>query len=288
MRIWVLVTHKMKVYVFKEGHLKTCSVNYDLTSKLAYTHITNYSFQKHCSNFGQENIGNEVPFADFQQFLDTNYKDKNYTVRGNLMKQIHEIIIHTMRCAKNQINKNNRKFSFEIFGYDFMLDKEFNLFLIEINTNPGLEESSPWIKVIIPRMLDDALRLTVDQVFDTKYDHKLNYKNEENVYVNYIGPGYNSVSGIQEGEEKKEEEAKNPEQQEGKYISPFPVPGYTLDENLWEFVVDLNEKDDYELMKEREAEREKEREAQRKRERFTGIKHLMKRKKEKKKTKKTS
>ena len=28
-----------------------------------------------------------------------------------------------------------------------------------------------------------------------------------------------------------------------KYISPFPVPGYSLDENLWDFVVDLNEKD---------------------------------------------
>ena len=46
----------------------------------------------------------------------------------------------------------------------------FQPFLIEINTNPGLEESSPLIRMLVPRMLDDALRLTVDKEFDTIYD----------------------------------------------------------------------------------------------------------------------
>lgn len=31
----------------------------------------------------------------------------------------------------------------EIYGYDFMVDKNGGLWLIEINTNPCLEESSP-------------------------------------------------------------------------------------------------------------------------------------------------
>ena len=75
-----------------------------------------------------------------------------------------------MKSIKDLINKNNKNYQFEIFGYDFMIDCDFNVFLIEINTNPGLEESSPWIKVIVPRMLDDALRLTLDQLFETKYD----------------------------------------------------------------------------------------------------------------------
>ena len=73
------------------------------------------------------------------------------------MDKIKEIVYLTLRSVKSKINKNNRNHQFEIFGYDFMLDENFNLFLIEINTNPGLEESSPWIKIIIPRMLDDAL-----------------------------------------------------------------------------------------------------------------------------------
>ena len=54
MRIWVMLTHELKVYVYKEGHLKTCSEKYDINNrKDAFVHITNYSFQKHCLNFSK-------------------------------------------------------------------------------------------------------------------------------------------------------------------------------------------------------------------------------------------
>jgi hypothetical protein len=75
MRIWVLLTHQMKVFLFKEGHLKTCSVEYDLNSKDAFTHITNYSFQKHNTNFQKFEKGNEVPFYEFQKFIDEKYPE---------------------------------------------------------------------------------------------------------------------------------------------------------------------------------------------------------------------
>jgi len=233
-RIWVLLTQSMKVYVFKEGHLKTCSVEYDLNSKNPYTHITNYSFQKHNNNFQKFEKGNEVPFYDFQKFINETYPEKNYKLNIDLMEKIKEIICITMRSVKDKINKNNRNYQFEIFGYDFMLDEDFNVFLIEINTNPGLEESSPWIKIIVPRMLDDALRLTLDQLFETKYDFNLNYKKSENIkdMLNDINKNKN---------EKKETNNKESK----KYKSPFPVPGYELDDNLWELVCDLNEKEPF-------------------------------------------
>ena len=178
MRIWVLLTHDMKVYLFKEGHLKTCSVEYNLNSEDAFTHITNYSFQKHNSNFQKFEKGNEVPFYEFQKFIDETYPEKNYKLKEDLMKQIKEIIKTTMLCGKNRINRNNRSFQFEIFGYDFMMDSDFNVFLIEINFNPGLEISSPWIQIVVPRMLDDALRLTLDKVFEPVYDFSKNYKGD--------------------------------------------------------------------------------------------------------------
>ena len=178
MRIWVLLTHDMKVYLFKEGHLKTCSVQYNLNSEDAFTHITNYSFQKYNSNFQKFEKGNEVPFYEFQKFIDETYPEKNYKLKINLMKQLKEIIKVTMLCGKNKINRNNRNFQFEIFGYDFMMDSDFNVFLIEINYNPGLEISSPWIQIVVPRMLDDALRLTLDKVFDPIYDFNKNYKGD--------------------------------------------------------------------------------------------------------------
>jgi hypothetical protein len=55
--------------------------------------------------------------------------------------------------VRKKINQQDRKFSFEIFGYDFILDEEANPWLIEVNTNPCIEESSPLLEELLPRML---------------------------------------------------------------------------------------------------------------------------------------
>lgn len=52
-----------------------------------------------------------------------------------------------------------------MFGYDFILDEDFNTWLIEVNTNPCIEESSSILKVLLPRMIDDMLKLTIDAYF---------------------------------------------------------------------------------------------------------------------------
>lgn len=67
-----------------------------------------------------------------------------------------ELVHQTIACANNKLrdgSHNKKDFQIEIFGYDFMVDKNGGLWLIEINTNPCLEESSPLLQKLIPRML---------------------------------------------------------------------------------------------------------------------------------------
>ena len=40
-RIWALLTQDLKIYVFQEGHLKCCSINYDINSSDTFCHLTN-------------------------------------------------------------------------------------------------------------------------------------------------------------------------------------------------------------------------------------------------------
>ncbi len=47
---------------------------------------------------------------------------------------------------------------YKIFGLDFMIDEDFKVYLIEINTNPCLEISSAILARIIPNMIDNALK----------------------------------------------------------------------------------------------------------------------------------
>jgi len=207
-RIWVLLTHDLKVYVFNEGHLKCCSVKYDLTSYDNYSHLTNYSFQKYNNNFGKYEFGNEASFDDLQNNIDINYKE-NVSFKREIFPKIQSIIKLCFQSVKSKINSKNREYTFEIFGFDFMIDCNFEPFLIEINTNPGLEESSPLIKMLVPRMLDDALRLTVDKEFDTIY--------------NFDGFELHS----------------NDNTCEHIYHSPFHVNGYLDSENMFKLICDL-------------------------------------------------
>jgi len=39
-----------------------------------------------------------------------------------------------------------------------MIDKDFKVYLIEVNTNPCLESSSPLLGRIIPLMVDSAMK----------------------------------------------------------------------------------------------------------------------------------
>ena len=193
-RIWVLFTYisrsyNFEVYVFKEGHLKACSEPFNLSSDDLYVHLTNYSVQKYNANFSKIEIGNEISFKTFQEDLDQKNKGKNF--KKDIYPKILKIIAISANSCKNKINILNRNNCFEIFGYDFILDENYDPFLLEVNTNPGLEESSPLIKMLVPRMIDDAFRLTIDKVFE-RYDNNKDispfkvegYQDNENMWQN--------------------------------------------------------------------------------------------------------
>jgi len=86
-------------------------------------------------------------------------------VHNHLVPQMHEVVVKTFNAVRRTLDPNRRKFCFELFGYDFILDEDFNTWLIEVNTNPCIEESSALLKTLLPRMIEDMMRLTVDVVF---------------------------------------------------------------------------------------------------------------------------
>lgn len=76
----------------------------------------------------------------------------------------------SFKCVDGKLNPNAKKHQFEIFGYDFMIDENLTPWLIEINTNPCLEETSALLKMLLPRMIDDAFKLTLDVLFPAPKD----------------------------------------------------------------------------------------------------------------------
>jgi len=82
-----------------------------------------------------------------------------------LVEDIKFTITKTIDSVKRKLDPLKRKGTFEIFGYDFMVDYDMSVWLIECNTNPCFDESSKILATLLPRMLDDAFKLSIDKNF---------------------------------------------------------------------------------------------------------------------------
>ena len=59
-------------------------------------------------------------------------------------------------------DKLDRKFGcFELFGFDFLIDSELNPHLIEINTNPALYTDTQVQKDLLPKLVEDIVKLSL-------------------------------------------------------------------------------------------------------------------------------
>ena len=61
-----------------------------MESKNLNVHITNYTLQKHTQDFNKFEIGNEIPFNEFQRFLDSN--NISIDIKKDIYPKMKEII----------------------------------------------------------------------------------------------------------------------------------------------------------------------------------------------------
>lgn len=154
--------------------------------------------------------------------MDLNYPNLNYSVREKLMKDLKKIIKISMKACRMRLKLRNIKYCYEIFGYDFILDSNLKPYLLEVNTNPGMEESSPICDELIPRMIEDSLRLTLDPIFS---EDDINPSNSPNTKNSNINRSFDSKP--KENYNTTSEPAKN------------SVKGYTNAEIMYDYVCSL-------------------------------------------------
>lgn len=66
------------------------------------------------------------------------------------MSKINSVVWRSLKAL--QETQEMRQNTFEIFGFDIVLDKKFNPWVIEINLSPACAERAEWLT----KMLDDS------------------------------------------------------------------------------------------------------------------------------------
>ena len=78
---------------------------------------------------------------------------------------MRSIVVDTISATADELNPDKLLHCFELLGYDFMIDCEGKVFLIEVNTNPCLETESSLLSRIIPAVLDNTFKIVLDPLF---------------------------------------------------------------------------------------------------------------------------
>ncbi|XP_051063652.1 tubulin polyglutamylase TTLL6 isoform X2 [Phodopus roborovskii] len=170
LRVYVLVTScdPLRVFVYNEGlaRFATTSYSHPCTENLdeICMHLTNYSINKHSSNFVQDaHTGSKRKLSTFNSYMKTN----GYDVE-QIWRAIEDVIIKTLISAHPVIKHNYHtcfpshtlnSACFEILGFDILLDRKLKPWLLEVNHSPSFSTDSKLDKEVKDSLLYDALVL---------------------------------------------------------------------------------------------------------------------------------
>ena len=125
-------------------------------------HLTNDAIQKNYEDYEKYEPGNKLSYSEFQRYLDMAHSNRGFNLERDIIPKMKSVMTDVVKANYNILDRSRRECNFEIFGFDFMLDREFKPWLIEVNFNPCLEMSCPLLSRIIPVMVENSLRLGLD------------------------------------------------------------------------------------------------------------------------------
>ena len=157
-RQWVLVTslNPLVIWMWKEPYLRFGAEDYimdDLNN--IYSHLTNNSIAKHSAQYKNE--------KNFEGDMWTCYDFEKYIGNKN-WEEIHEKIKNAIICSFYAVHNEikPRTNSHELYGYDFMIDEDLNVYLIEVNASPALDYSTKITEMLVKSMIKDLIELVID------------------------------------------------------------------------------------------------------------------------------
>ncbi|CAM9885888.1 unnamed protein product [Lampetra fluviatilis] len=136
-RCWVLLDPQYRIHLYREGVLRTSSDPYD-PSDLGHTtsHLTNHCLQEALSgNYGRYEEGNEMFFPAFEDYLRSTHA---IGLEDSILPQIKHIIRECLLSVEAEVSTHDLSYrSFQLFGFDFMVDAAWRVWLVEVNGAPA-------------------------------------------------------------------------------------------------------------------------------------------------------
>lgn len=146
----------LRVFMFSECYLRLCNEMYDPGDlRNRERHISNWQVNRHGKNVVD---GAVASLAEF--------KDELCEITGSgsfwedkLVPQLSEIVLQTLRAVEGKLVP--RQDSFELYGFDLMVDEDMKMWLLEVNLSPGCEGRTPFLDRMLSRMSKRLVEVAV-------------------------------------------------------------------------------------------------------------------------------
>jgi tubulin monoglycylase TTLL3/8 len=151
----------LSIFFYKRAYLRFCSTDFTLDDvENRVVHLANNCVQKHSKDFDSDDTfcGNMWHTDSFCEYLLQTYGSDIWNEK--IQPAMKNIVRMSLKCGQDAVY--GRKNSFELFGYDFMVDEDFNVWLIEINSSPDLSYSTPITEELVQAVSEDIAKVSVD------------------------------------------------------------------------------------------------------------------------------
>jgi len=242
-RMYMLIASTNPLIAFyHDGFLRVTLANYDPNSSEKSVLLTNLALNKQIyddvkggnlyEGMDEESlkIAQQWSFERLKDYLlqtgkitDPNWLD-NY-----LRPEFKKAMIHLLRLSAHKFHKDSTLF--ELYGVDFMLDENLNLWFIEANSSPALYGYSKPMEKFIVKMLQDHLKV-VQSLLRSRMKRIILYINDI-VENNTTGRGASRKAILNDPNVKKAEFAQLIKNKFEDEFLPGPDNGFSkiLDEN---------------------------------------------------------
>ena len=165
LRIWVLLTDKNEIFLYKNSFMKTSCYPYniyDIDGQIS--HITSTGIQKNCPEYGKVDDGNTISI----EMLDRLYIDDatKISLEKHILHRIIDIVIDVFNSIRGRVNFRHRKNCFELFCFNFLIDADYRIWLIDVTTTQEMNMYCRFMKNTLPKLVDDIFSLTIDKHYE--------------------------------------------------------------------------------------------------------------------------
>jgi hypothetical protein len=183
-RIYALVTSyaPLRAFVSREGLARFATDPYSVVTTNVYSHLTNCTLNKRSRNWTSEF---KWKLSDVLSEIQTRFRRQP----AEIMDTIRHTVAMTLAIIQPVMADGERRSAlppfFELYGFDLLLDQDFRMWLLEVNTFPALGTDEEVDFEVKGPMIAQVLSIVgvpdgpLDQIPDVQLDDEALLKQED-------------------------------------------------------------------------------------------------------------